>query len=436
MHRLRQGRPSSRYLRESILKRAGSGRRAAGAAIALLLALGGTGCSAVKSGDKRPTAADGSAGPPAGARHGNNSTPSLPLLAGQWVAFVDGRPLSVKSPTSVKAPFEPWTVQTHASGIVRIASTIYVALNGWGVVTLAEVSAPGDSPPVFRLYEDRDRFGERTINGFYAAKDGLILHLYRNTVFKTPDPRSTPISYVRFDPSVGRLEPVVLPLNREGWEAIEVVRTSKGRWAITWKKTEGDKVSFRYTLYDPAGGGSRAIDRKAFLSTYEFIDIAEAPEGLQAISAAAREGSSGKTVIHLLVRNESGGRVKRYRSGSAQLLESGDADLKTIPIVRTEGAYLALLSGGRIVRYPVADTSSVETSASSRAPTETLMLPALPEGYAYTNLWTNGKLFVVSWEQQRFADVGAAGLLITELPPPTEGISSNRTSTTDGHPDR
>ncbi|HUX20817.1 MAG TPA: hypothetical protein VMW69_06230, partial [Spirochaetia bacterium] len=192
----------------------------------------------------------------------------------------------------------------------------------------------------------------------------------------------------------------------------DVVHTQHGQWAIAWKKTAEDKVSFRYTLYDPAGGGDRAIDRKSFLAAYNFADIAAAPAPLRAIAAEV-SGAQAGLVVHLLVRGEALKQIDRYRAGSERLLESGDASLATIPVVRTRVGYFALLPGGRIASVPLAgEPGRAQRSVGLRV----VALPALPVGFVYTDLWTDGSLLLVSWEQQRFAEVGAAGLFLASMP--------------------
>jgi hypothetical protein len=343
---------------------------------------------------------------------------SLTSPSGRWFAFSDGRPIPVASPAAAQVSFQPWTVQTHVSGFVRLGSTIYIALNGWGLVGLAE-SKPesGNLDLSFETYEDRTIFGERTINGFYGGKGSLILHLYRNTVFRTAAPRSTPVTYVRFDPSGKGIEPVVLPLTREGWEAIDVIHTPRGRWAIAWKKTTAAKVGFRYSLFNPETGGERTIDRRGFLAAYGFIDVSKSSGSIRALAAAAAvgEGPPGKAVFHFLVRGGAGGRIERYRVGPEKLLASGELPLRTIPVVRTSSRLYALLSDGNVI----SETS--RRAARKNLPTDRrgsgmVRLPLLSAGYVYTAFWTDGKLLLVSWERQRFADVGAAGIYLESLP--------------------
>jgi hypothetical protein len=64
----------------------------------------------------------------------------------------------------------------------------------------------------------------------------------------------------------------------------------------------------------------------------------------------------------------------------------------------------ALLPGGRVV------------SLGADGRRTTLDLPALPGRFRYTDLVRSGEHLVVPWEEVRFTDVGAAGVLFYRLP--------------------
>lgn len=325
-------------------------------------------------------------------------------ISGRWFAFSGGKAVSVEGPEAAKAGYLPWTIQTRAAGILSKGATVYVAVNGWGLLAFSLPAATDQTVPRFQYHERRGLFGERTINGFYSDAKQLTLNIYRNTVFNTPLPASNPVTYVRFDSSSDRLTPVVLPPTLDGWEPIEIVRDAEAGWAFTWKRVSGGKVSFRYSLYDPRGGELQSIDRTRFLAAYGFRDTAHAPAAVTAIADAARaRQTTGAAVLHLLVRDSGNSRIERYRSGSQRELELGNATLTSIPVVRAKSGSFALLPGGRIVE-PGGGGTKLDR------------LPILPAGYAYNDFWTDGNLIVVSWEQQRFTEVGSAGLFVATLP--------------------
>lgn len=413
MHRLRPGGDNTRGIREGLLTasgslrctRAGSVRRRGAliAAAAGLLVL--CGCSAGRAGTAGSTAAQAA----------HPALRTAPGASARWFTFSRGRAVPVAGPAAARASYEPWTVQTHAAGILSIGSSVYIALNGWGLLELSRpavaLTAGGVS---FRRFEDRRLFGGRTINGFAADSGKILLHLYRNTVFATNAPRSAPVTYARFDPTTGKLTPSVLRPSLDGWEAVEIVTVANGSWAIAWKKTLPQKVLFRYSMYSPASGTSTTIDRAAFVAAYDFTPIRKAPNAVRQLSgvAAALEAPAGSggtayaQVVHILLRSAPFGRTLRYSEGPEKKLESGNAALVTVPAVRAAGRVYALISAGQLLRSGGGETN---------APAQKGLLPELPSGYVYTDFWTDGRTLVASWEQQGFTEVGAAGICIISI---------------------
>jgi hypothetical protein len=76
----------------------------------------------------------------------------------------------------------------------------------------------------------------------------------------------------------------------------------------------------------------------------------------------------------------------------------------TVPVFLAPAAGRALLPNGRVV------------SLGADGERTTIGLPALPAGFRYTDLVASGDQLVVPWEEVRFPDVGAAGVLFYRLP--------------------
>lgn len=326
-----------------------------------------------------------------------------------WYTLTGGHAHPVAGPAAAR--FAPWTVQTRAAGFLSVASHLYIAVNGWG---LLELRLPAAARAEFRSFENRRLFAERTINGFTVDSGTVVLHLYHNTVLATKPPSPTPVSYARFDTATHLLTPVALRPSLEGWEAAEVVTTAAGRWAMAWKKTLPRTVEFRYSIFDPASGRARAIDRDSFVAAYDFLPVSTAPRAVRQLAGIAAalaappgsSGSGGARVVHLLLRGAPFERTVRYSEGPERELASGNAALVTVPALRAGGRLYALISGGRLLR---------SGGAAANAPAQRALLPALPRGFAYTDFWTDGRTVVASWEQQRFAQVGGAGICVVAV---------------------
>jgi hypothetical protein len=76
----------------------------------------------------------------------------------------------------------------------------------------------------------------------------------------------------------------------------------------------------------------------------------------------------------------------------------------TVPVFLERDAARALLPGSRVI------------SLGSGGALSRIDLPVLPEGFRYTDLAVTGTDIVVPWEEVRFPDVGAAGVLFYRLP--------------------
>ena len=350
------------------------------------------------------------------------SSASLPQTAppepGSWYLLDNGGLRKSAGPEERSVPFLPWTVQSRFAGFLQVGGRLFLAINGWGVIALKTDGLPA---PDVASFEERALFDGRTINGMYADGRKVLVDLYRNTLFDTPSPLPPPISLARINPQANSVAGEALPLTKAGWEASDVVRLPDGRWAVAWKRTTPDRVEFKYEMYAPKNGAEQAISRVAFLDSYGYRAMNAAPRPLQAINAVLAQAARRATVIDYLVRRPALTWVDRYRAGPAKKLFSGDADLLTVPVFREGGAYYALAAGRVIAAGGMAGSSSLSYPGGARGPEPVrvrfIPLPTLPPGYAYTDLWSDGTWLVVSWERQRFTEVGAAGLFIRAVAP-------------------
>lgn len=336
---------------------------------------------------------------PGDIRQVRTAAPVEHLLSGQWFRLDDGRLRASVGPLDARVGFAPWTVQSRIAGFLQLDGRVYLAINGWGVIALDRNGASA-----FRAtsFENRTLFAGRTINGLYAEHGEVLLHLYRNTLFDTAAPSPPAVSLARLNPKDGRLTGEALPLTRDGWEAADVVQLPDGHWAIAWKKTEARRIEFAYELYTPLSGRAVRITSAAFLKSYGFQAIGRAPASLQSINAVAEHAVAPGTVIDYVVRRPALSWDERFREGSRRELISGNSALLTVPVFH--GAAYWALAGRRVI-----------TASHGESP-RILRLPELPVGYAYTDLWCDGRTLMVSWERQHFAEVAAAGLFVATLP--------------------
>lgn len=344
----------------------------------------------------------------------NVTKPSLSTKSdhGSWYRFERGSLIPTDTPFAGKVQFSPWTVQSRATGLLAIGGTLFVALNGWGIVAL-----PQPSSPLYRItpHVERRLFFGRTINGVYDEGENLLLDVYRNTTFATPAPEMGPLNAVLFNTKSGRFDPLVLPSGREGWEAVDVVHIPGNRWVIAWKRSLPDRVQFKYSEYSPLTAKESPLTRRAYLEAYGYDALAAAPGGLRVVATTVAARSAENSVVDLNVRIPGVSRILRFRLGSSARLAAGDANLVSVQVIEASHGYYALAPQGDILSVP---TQRAARNSGSTGKAELHPLPSLPSGYVYTDLWTDGKVVVVSWEQQRFTEVGAAGLYVAPLAPP------------------
>ncbi len=348
----------------------------------------------------------------------SSSIQSVSPAPGAWYLLDDGGLRPSDGPVDSGVPFLPWTVQSRIAGFLQMEGRLFLAVNGWGVVALAVDPFTTSETASF---EDRALFAGRTINGIYADGPDVLVDLYRNTLFETPSPLSPPVSLARIDPADGSLTAEALPLTKAGWEASDVVHLPNGRWAMSWKRTTPRRIEFRYEMYAPENGAEQTMSRRAFFDSYGYRSISAAPRPLQAINAVIAETAGRATVIDYLVRKPALAWLDRYRAGPAKKLFAGDADLLTVPVFRDGSAYYALAADKVVVaggasESPLLPEPRGEGDSAAARP-QSIPLPLLPPGYAYTDLWCDGKQLVIAWERQRFTEVGAAGLFVRTAAP-------------------
>ena len=164
---------------------------------------------------------------------------------------------------------------------------------------------------------------------------------------------------------------------------------------MEWKRSGESETSFAYTRFSPATGGEKGTTREAYQGSFIQANAPSVSAALALLFRTCRDRLSGvdpDTAIHFSVRSRQSPVRRIYRSGE------GVDSLLVIPIYQEGDDSYALLPGGEILHQAVG------------ALTET-QLPSLPAEYRYTDIVKAGGLFLIPWEEARFTDVGAAGLL-------------------------
>jgi len=323
----------------------------------------------------------------------------------RFFQLADGVFDRVPDPTSfVRRVPKPWTVQERIADVAILGDTLWLAVNGHGLASVAN----GD-PPSFAARYDDWLFPHRTITTLVPRAGSLLCHLYYNTMLNTAARESLKaegISFLSFETALDDYAVLLPPFQRRNprWEAVGAAPLANGEFLVEWKLA-AEETSFAWTRFVPATKAERSSTREAYQQAlaYAPADGAAVSGGVRLLfdaclaELAATGVRPGDEVSVLFVVRERAAALKRtFRSGA------GDAFV-TVPVFLESEAGRALLPGGRVVSL-----------AADRTRT-TLDLPSLPAGFRYTDLVRAGEHLVAPWEEVRFTEVGAAGVLFYRL---------------------
>ncbi len=298
-----------------------------------------------------------------------------------------------------RRPARPWTVQERIADLAFLGGTLWLAVNGHGLAAVV----PGD-PPSFAARYDDWLFSQRTLTTLLARDGRLLCHLYFNATLNTvarSSLKAEGISFLAFDPGIDDFAVLLPPFQRANpsWEAVGAAPLADGGFLVEWKLA-GNETSFAWTRFAPDSKAEGPSTREAYQKAlaYAPADGPEVSSGVRAVFAActarlaaARAGDAASIVF--VVRDRTGAARRAFRSGT------GDAFV-TVPVFLDAASGSGLLPDGSVVVVRADGTH------------ETLALPKLPAGFRYTDLARSNGCLVVPWEEVRFPDVGAAGILL------------------------
>ena len=301
-----------------------------------------------------------------------------------------------------------WTVQERVADLAFLGDALWLAVNGRGLASVA----PGD-PPSFTARYDEWLFPYRTITTLVPRPDAgsLLCHLYYNAALNTVGPealKAADISFLSFSTRLDDYAILLPPFQRghPGWEAVGLAPLSDRDFLVEWKLA-AEETSFAWTRFLPDENGEGEATRAAFQRALAYVpgDAAAVPSGVKglfdacAAELAARGVRAGTETSVLYVARARDEPLKAtFRAGT------GDTFV-TVPVFLEQTSGRALLPGGRVLSLAVDGTL------------RTLDLPALPRGFRYTDLARFGGFLVAPWEEVRFTDVGAAGILFYPVDP-------------------
>lgn len=291
----------------------------------------------------------------------------------------------------------PWTVQTRISCFLKTGNNIYLGINGHG---LAVINIDKKAIEI-KTISDTSLFPGRTISNLFARKGEIVCHLYRNTILNTPYSLNNSVTLAAYSPGSESFS--ILPLSFQEknpeWEGVELLNDINGNMYITWKKNTPEKTEFYFQMTPGPGFEGKEIKRVDFLNAYAFQNVNAASKFIYDTCRLIMGRSIETSVIHLLLKQSDNLQTLRYTAGNRESLFNGNSKLITVKAYSEAETCYILLPDGKIIWEE--GYAKMEFSP-----------PELPENFAYTDFWTNGKLILLSWEEQSFVNTGLAGIYI------------------------
>ncbi|HEY9595379.1 MAG TPA: hypothetical protein VHE79_12940 [Spirochaetia bacterium] len=323
----------------------------------------------------------------------------------QWLQLQSGVFVSVTRPDAAPAvATRPWTVQSRVADMAFLGDTLYAAINGTGIATIA-VDATG--VPSFTYHGDPLIFAHRTITTLVPRQGSVAVHLYYNALLNDAaqnDLAIAGISLVSWLPGKGNFTFLIPPFQKRNpeWEAAGFVPESENSFDFEWKYSDTRETRFAYTRYHADTQVEDASDRDTFMTALGVPAIAgpSVPTALAALFTACRTSLAPKqgTALQFTLRSRESPVRRSYRSEA-----QSDAAV-VVPVFEEGGSLAALLPSGAVL--------AMEPSGATR----TVTLPRLGRGFHYTDIARVNGWLVVPWEESSFTDVGRAGILVTAEP--------------------
>ena len=235
-----------------------------------------------------------------------------------------------------------------------------------------------------------------------------MIHLYYNALLNDVKPEELllrGISIVSFLPGQKDFTFLIPPFQKKNpeWEAVGFAPVSENEFDFEWKYTDSSQTQFSYTRYRADLRLEAASSRDAYIAALGTPSLSgpDVPESYGAFFEQCRAripGLPSGTALHFKVRSRTSPVQRYFRSGLEQ------DSIFVIHVLDDDGTLWALLPDGQVL----------EKSFGGQV--RTVSLPPLPLGFRYTDFVRKGDLFIVSWEETQFTQVGRAGLVAVKPP--------------------
>ncbi len=334
-------------------------------------------------------------------------------LPGKWFILRQGHFESTEAP-STSIPPQPWTVQSRVAALNALEHKVFLAVNGWGIVSLDITSL---SDPHFEYFYDPLIFQNRTITSLFPDKKTLFCHLYFNTLLNTvqqEDLKIQGISLIKLFPGEGIYRFIIPPFQRQNpeWESVSFLLRDQDEFLFEWKHSSPEETLFHYTLLNYREQKEESIDRLLYQDSFAFQRVNDLKEPSRLVLVIERaiktliltEQGNKSTALHFLLKEGNSGVRKRYEYYPPGFSSVRHPELYTINLIKQGEDFIALLPQGTLLR-----------TGPGGKNIKTLNLPPTPEDIIFTDFYIEDNFLVAAWEEVHFINVGAAGIFISDI---------------------
>ncbi|HEB10954.1 MAG TPA: hypothetical protein ENI06_07045 [Spirochaetales bacterium] len=340
------------------------------------------------------------------------STEAKPL-PGKWFILRQGHFESIEAPSTSIRP-QPWTVQSRVAALSALDHKVFLAVNGWGIVSLDITSL---SDPHFEYFYDPLIFRNRTITSLFPDKKTLICHLYFNTLLNTvqqQDLKIQGISLIKLFPIDSIYRFIIPPFQRQNpeWESVSFLVRDQDEFLFEWKHSSPEETYFHYTLLNYREQKEESVDRLLFRESFAFQRVNDLKEPSRLVLVIKKviktlipaEQGNKSTALHFLLKEGDSGVRKRYKYYPPGFSSARHPELYTINLIKRGEDFIALLPQGTLLR-----------TGPGEKDLRILDLPPTPEDIIFTDLYIEDNFLVAAWEEVHFINVGTAGIFLLDI---------------------
>jgi hypothetical protein len=360
--------------------------------------------------------------------------PLAVLQAGKnplWFELAEAGPRQIGFPGEAElAPFMPWPLARHIRFILPRENDLVIGVNRdgflrgapWGSAGPAAGKSGGaENRRGLALYRTGDAayWGQYTLAAVFPYEGQAAALLYRDDFFAEPlSPPPAPRVFV-LSPDSPELHAPVVPAfeefpAEEGWDLDTLFFAPAGHWYYRAVLKNTGRPEIRYRRTGDLSRKGEAVSLSGFQNSALPEPYTAAPVLLRtALEAAfALEAGSSATVVSPAFPGPRW--FSGSGSGSTETAGPEIAGFYREPGADCPGIALAILPDGRgffCAGGGGGEAAADAVDAAEASKLQSLSLPALPPGFAYTAAALCGNTLIAAWEEQDGYRIGAAGFM-------------------------